>query len=257
MSAWDPKLYLRFGDERTRAARDLLAQVPVDMPRLVYDLGCGPGNSTELLVGRFPGAEIVGIDSSPQMLARARQSLPAIEFRTADLQQWRPERPADLLFANAVFQWLPNHIEIFQQLLGALPVGGVLAVQMPDNLAEPAKTLIRDVAADGPWAARLAAVRDARGLLPPAEVYYDALRPLCRQLDLWHTTYHHVLTGTEAIVEWMEGSGLRPYLAALDSVERDAFLADYKARVTAAYPPRADGRVLLHFPRFFVIAVRA
>lgn len=257
MTAWDPKVYLRFGDERTRAARDLLAQVPIDTPRLVYDLGCGPGNSTELLVSRFPGAETVGIDSSPDMLALARQSLPKIDFQIADLQRWQPERPADLLFANAVFQWLPNHIEIFQNLLAALPSGGILAVQMPDNLAQPAHVAMRETAAKGPWAARLADVRNARGLLPAPEVYYDALRPLCRGLDLWHTSYHHVLANADAIVEWLQGSGLRPYLAALDPAERGAFLADYKARVTATYPPRIDGRVLLHFPRFFIIAVRA
>jgi trans-aconitate 2-methyltransferase len=256
VTAWDPKLYLRFGDERTRAARDLLAQVPLAAPRLVYDLGCGPGNSTELLAARFPDAEIIGLDASPDMLARARQSLPTIEFQTGDLRQWQPDRPADLLFANAVFQWLPNAIEILQKLLGGLPAGGVLAVQMPDNLAEPAHVLMREVAIEGPWAARLAAVREARGRLPPADVYYDALRPLCRHLDLWHTTYHHMLADADAIVEWLTGSGLRPYLAALETAEREVFLADYKIRVRAAYPPRVDGRVLLHFPRFFIVAVR-
>lgn len=152
MSTWDPQLYLRYGDERTRAARDLLAQVPVGDARLVYDLGCGPGNSTELLMRRFPGAEIVGIDSSEEMLARARASLPGVDFQTADLQQWRPERPADLLFANAVFQWIPGHLDVFETLLKALPSGGVLAVQMPDNLGEPAKILMRTVAENGPWA---------------------------------------------------------------------------------------------------------
>jgi trans-aconitate 2-methyltransferase len=257
MSGWDPSLYLRYGDERTRAARDLLARVPIESAQLVYDLGCGPGNSTELLVQRFRGAEIVGADGSDEMLAEARAALPAIHFEKADLRIWRPDRPADLLFANAVFQWIPNHVEVLRTLLGALPPGGVLAVQMPDNLAEPAKVLMRDVAIDGPWAAKLADVRDARGLLPPAETYYDALRPLCRQIDLWHTTYHHVLADAAAIVEWMMGSGLRPFLARLGNDERAAFLKDYTARVAAAYPPRSDGRVVLHFPRFFFVAIRA
>src|SRR5579863_2062307 len=243
MSAWDPSLYLRYGDERTRAARDLLARVPIDTARLIYDLGCGPANSTALLVERFPSAEIIGIDGSDDMLAEARVALPAIKFEKGDLRVWQSERSADLLFANAVFQWIPDHIDVFQALLTALAAGGVLAVQMPDNLAEPAKLLMRDVASEGSWAAKLAAVRDARGLLPPAETYYDALRPLCRQIDLWHTTYHHVLADAAAIVEWMMGSGLRPFLARLDEVERRAFLEDYTARVAAAYAPRADGRV--------------
>jgi trans-aconitate 2-methyltransferase len=257
MSAWDPALYLRYGDERTRAARDLLARVANENAGLVYDLGCGPGNSTALLAERFPTAEIMGVDGSDEMLAEARVAMPAIHFEKGDLRVWRPERFADLLFANAVFQWIPDHIEVFQALLAALPPGGVLAVQMPDNLAEPAKVLMRDVASEGPWAAKLADVRDARGLLPAAETYYDALRPLCRRIDLWHTIYNHVLADAAAIVEWMMGSGLRPYLALLDGAERGAFLADYMARVAAAYPPRPDGRVLLDFPRFFFVAVRA
>ncbi|MEW6435953.1 MAG: trans-aconitate 2-methyltransferase [Pseudomonadota bacterium] len=256
MSAWDPLLYLRYGDERTRAARDLLAQVPVGDARLVYDLGCGPGNSTELLVRRFPGAKIVGIDGSDEMLAQARAILPEIDFHAADLRHWRPEQKADLLFANAVFQWIPDHLDVFENLLNALPPGGVLAVQMPDNLAEPAKVLMRTVAENGPRAEKLADVRQARQLLPAPEVYYDRLRPLCRSFDLWHTTYHHVLENAAAIVEWMTGSGLRPYLARLDAAEKKAYLDAYTAAVAAAYPPRTDGRVLLHFPRFFFVAVR-
>lgn len=256
MSAWDPLLYLRYGDERTRAARDLLAQVPVGDARLVYDLGCGPGNSTELLVQRFPGAKVVGIDGSDEMLARARTSLPEIDFHAADLRHWRPEQKADLLFANAVFQWIPDHIDVFENLLKALPPGGVLAVQMPDNLAEPAKVLMRAAAENGPWAEKLAHVREARKLLPPPEAYYDRLRPLCRSLNLWHTTYHHVLENAAAIVEWMTGSGLRPYLALLDAAAKKAYLDAYTAAVAAAYPPCVDGRVLLHFPRFFFVAVR-
>jgi trans-aconitate 2-methyltransferase len=257
MSAWDPSVYLRYSDERTRAAGDLLARIPIEKARLVYDLGCGPGNSTALLAERFPTAEIIGVDGSDEMLAEARAAQPAIYFEKGDLRVWRPQRPADLFFANAVFQWIPNHLEVFQALLTALPPGGILAVQMPDNLAEPAKTLIRDIAIERPWAAKLADVRDARGLLPPAETYYDALRLLCRRIDLWHATYHHVLADATAIVEWMMGSGLRPFLARLDEAERGDFLADYTVRVATAYPPCADGRVLLHFPRFFFVAVRA
>lgn len=254
---WDPSLYLRFGDERTRPARDLLARVPLKSARLVYDLGCGPGNSTALLAKRFPNAEIIGLDGSDEMLAAARAALPAIQIEKADLRVWQPQRPADLLFANAVFQWIPDHIDIFRALLMRLLPGGVLAVQMPDNLAEPAKLLMRDVAEDGRWATKLVEVRDARGLLPQADAYYAVLHPLCREIDLWHTIYHHVLADAAAIVEWMMGSGLRPFLSPLDEGERRAFLDAYTARIAAAYPPCADGRVVLHFPRFFFVAVRA
>jgi trans-aconitate 2-methyltransferase len=254
---WNPSLYLKYEDERTRPARDLLAQVPIADAALAYDLGCGPGNSTELLVARFPRAEIVGLDSSAEMLERARHILPNVSFEMADLGTWRPERPADLLFANAVFQWVPDHLRVLRELAEALASGGILAVQMPDNVVEPAHVLMRESAEDEPWAERLARGGPARKPLLPPDAYYDELRPLCRRVDIWHTIYNHVLADAPAIVEWMMGSGLRPTLALLDEAERQAFLAAYTARIAAAYPVLCDGRVLLPFPRFFCIAVRA
>jgi trans-aconitate 2-methyltransferase len=256
MSDWDAGQYVKFEDERTRPARDLLAQVPLATARHVADLGCGPGNSTEILAARFPGAETVGLDSSSDMLASARKRLPNIKFEHADLNAWMPDRPYDLLFANAVFQWVPDHLAVLQRLLGALPAGGVLAVQMPDNLDEPSHALMRATAADGPWAARLGAAAAARDRLPAPATYYDRLRPLCRRLDLWHTAYNHPLDGAAAIVEWVKGTGLRPFVDPLDPAMRADFLAAYGARLAAAYPPLTDGKVLLRFPRLFVVATR-
>ncbi len=250
---WDAKLYLKYEHERTRPARDLLAQVPIAEARLVYDLGCGPGNSTKLLAARFPRAEIVGLDTSAEMLDRARLILPQASFERADLGTWRPERPADLLFANALFQWVPDHLRVLRDLVEALPSGGILAVQMPDNVTEPTHVLMRETAA--PWAERLAGA--ARKPLPPPAAYYNELRPLCRHIDIWHTIYQHVLADAQAIVEWMMGSGLRPYLALLGEAERQAFLAAYTARIAEEYEQLADGRVLLPFPRLFLVAVRA
>lgn len=257
MTGWDAILYLRYEDERTRPARDLLAQVPIEDAHQVYDLGCGPGNTTELLAARFPRAEIIGIDSSEDMLARARQVLPGLTFRTADLARWRPDGPSDLLFANAVFQWVPDHLAVLQRLLESLPSDGILAVQIPDNLSEPAQTLIRETADDGPWAKKFGAAHGAREIIPAPDVYYDRLRPLCQRFDIWHTIYNHALADPTAIVEWMTGTALRPYLSALDEQERPKFLAAYRARIAAAYPRHGDGRVLLPFPRLFFIAVRA
>jgi trans-aconitate 2-methyltransferase len=159
---WDTTLYLKYADERTRPARDLLAQVPITDASLIYDLGCGPGNSTELLIARFPRAEIVGIDSSAEMLGQARRALPAVAFEIADLTTWRPTRPAALLFSNAVFQWVPNHLQVLRALVESLPSGGILAVQIPDNLAEPSQVLIREIAARGTSARRLAEAEGAR-----------------------------------------------------------------------------------------------
>jgi trans-aconitate 2-methyltransferase len=253
---WSARQYLKFEDERTRPPRDLLAQVPLSAPRRVIDLGCGPGNSTELLIERYPQAEVIGLDSSPDMLRQARERLPGCRFLEADLAHWRPQGSVDLLFANAVLQWVPDHPAVLRRLLADLPQGGVLAVQMPDNTQEPALALMVEVAERGPWAAALASAAAARDDLPPPAAYYDLLKPLCARLDIWHTVYNHVLAGPDAIVEWFRGSGLRPFLAPLDEDMRKDFVAAYRARVAQAYPPRFDGKALLRFPRLFIVAVR-
>ena len=255
MADWDARQYLKFEDERTRPPRDLLAQVPLQQPRLAVDLGCGPGNSTELLIERFPGAEVIGLDSSPDMLRKARERLPECKFIEADVTAWRPAPGTDLLFSNATFQWVPDHAQVLRRLLEALPAGGVLAVQMPDNTREAAIAIQQEVAASGPWAATLAAAVPRGSLLTP-EGYYDLLRPVCARIDIWHTVYNHVMAAPAAIVEWFKGSSLQPYLALLQGAERDDFLAVYAEKIAAAYQPRFDGKVLLKFPRLFFVAVR-
>jgi trans-aconitate 2-methyltransferase len=253
---WSAKQYLKFEDERTRPPRDLLAQVPLDAPRRVADLGCGPGNSTELLVERFPGADVIGVDSSPDMLRQARERLPACTFVEADLAAWMPEPGTDLLFGNAVFHWLPDHPKVLARLLQALPPGGALAVQMPDNTNEPALMLMEKVAASGPWTAAIAQAQAARNDLPRPEQYYDLLRPLCRHIDIWHTHYNHIIENHEGVVEWFKGSSLRSFLAPLDAAMRETFTAKYTDEIRRAYPARSDGKVMLKFPRLFIVAVR-
>ena len=256
MSDWSPQQYLKFAGERTRPASDLLAQVPLAAPRLIFDLGCGPGNSTELLVERFPGAEIIGLDNSPAMLAKARQSCRRAAFAEADLRYWMPEASPDLLYSNATFQWVPDHLAVLERLAAALPPGGVLAVQMPDNLDEPSHRHMQQVAELGPWAPKLAGAAAARDLLPPPLTYYDRLKPLFQRLDIWHTIYNHPLAGPGGIVEWLKSTGLRPYLNPLEPEEQKAFLAAYQARLAEAYPAAADGTVLLRFPRLFIVGQR-
>ena len=254
MQDWSPSTYLKFEDERTRPARDLLAQVPLDRPRRVIDMGCGPGNSTELLVARFPEAEVTGLDSSPIMLAAARRRGPAARFEAADAAVWTPPADVDLGFANAIYQWVPQQLEILPRILSAMAPGSVVAVQMPDNLAEPSHRLMREVAAAGPWAKRLEDA--ARAPLPPVRTYYDALRPHASRIDIWHTAYNHALADAAAIVEWVKSTGLRPFIDPLPEAEREQFLATYLARIAEAYPPCVDGRVLLRFPRLFIVAKR-
>ncbi len=253
MPDWSPSLYSRFEDERTRPARDLLAQVP-DVSGRIVDMGCGPGNSTALLAERWPDREIVGLDSSPAMLEEARKRLPALRFEPADAATWTPDSHMGLVFANAIYQWVPDHLAVLPRVLAQMAPGSALAVQMPDNLTEPTHQLMREIAASGPWAARLRSA--ARAALPPPRIYYDALKPLAARVDIWHTAYNHVLADAGAVVEWVRSTGLRPFLDPLAEDERRSFLADYTARIARAYPAASDGKVLLRFPRLFIVAVR-
>jgi trans-aconitate 2-methyltransferase len=255
--AWSASQYVKFEDERTRPARDLLAQVPLASARSIVDLGCGPGNSTELLVERYPDAEIVGVDAAPDMLAAARQRLPELRFLEVDVADWAPPEPVDLLFANALFQWIPDHLSVLTRLMDSLRPGGVLAVQMPDNLGEPTHMLMEEVAHAGPWASAFANRGTRRQLLPSPMTYFDELGPKSAKLEVWHTIYNHPLADAAAIVEWVKGTGLRRYLEVIEPDLREAFLEAYSERVAALYPPLADGRVLLRFPRLFLIAVKA
>jgi trans-aconitate 2-methyltransferase len=209
-----------------------------------------------LLVQRWPQTEIIGIDTSADMLRQARERLPAQTFIEANVAHWVPPADTDVLFANAIFQWVPEHLRHLQRLLGTLPSGGVLAIQMPDNLDEPSHVMMREVAHAGPWRQTLGDTARLRDLLPKPGAYYDALRPLSSRIDIWHTIYNHVLDDAAEIVEWVKGTGLRPFVDPLEPAERKEFLREYTARIAAAYLPQADGKVLLRFPRLFVVAVR-
>ena len=254
MADWNPALYRRFEDERTRPARDLLAQVPPAECRLAYDLGCGPGNSTELLVERFPGAQVVGLDNSPAMIESARKRLPQVSFELADITQWRPPRAPDLIYSNATLQWVGEHRALIPRLFSLLAPGGVLAVQMPDNLREPSHLAMAEVAQQ-PAYCEMTGKAGARTELLGVAGYYDLLAPVAAKVDVWRTAYQHPMASPAAIVDWLRATGLRPYLDSLaDDARRAAFLADYERRIDESYPPRADGKRLLAFPRLFFVA---
>ena len=252
--AWNPELYRRFEDERTRPARELLARVALTAPARVFDLGCGPGNSTELLIARFPRAEVVGTDTSEAMLASARQRLPAARFERSDIAAWRPDTPPDLVYSNAALQWVGDHETMIPRLFGTLAPGGVLAVQMPDNREEPTHRLMREVASQPRFAAHIGDAASVRTRILPLAQYYDLLAPLADEVDVWRTAYQHVMDDASSIVEWVSGTGLKPFVDPLPAVEREAFLAEYAQRIAEAYPARADGRRLLAFPRLFFVA---
>jgi trans-aconitate 2-methyltransferase len=254
--SWSAKQYVAFEDERTRPVRDLLSALPDIGAQKVIDLGCGPGNSTELLAARFPGAVVSGIDSSADMIAAAARRLPQVQFAIGDIETWNDPGPFDVILANAVLHWVPEHSTLLPALVARLTSGGGLAIQMPDNLDVPAHRLMREIAGSGPWAAALAEASKSRTPLASAEGYYKLLRPLCSRVDVWRTTYYHALSGgAGAVVEWFKGSGLRPFLDPLDSALRAAYLERYTAAIAGAYPALPDGSVLLPFPRLFIVGV--
>lgn len=259
-ASWDPDQYLRFGDERLRPALDLLARISLPQPRLIVDLGCGAGNISAILKQRFPGAEVLGVDGSDAMLAKARAAAPECRFIQADIAhwtiaQWAPDRPPDLIYSNAALHWLPGHDQLFPRLIGMLQPGAVLAVQMPAMHASPFRRLQGQVAATGPWAERLKGVGLARDILEP-EQYWDLLRPNGAELDMWETIYLHPLQGEDAVVQWAMGTSLRPFLDALPADQREPFRQAYADAVRPHYPRRADGTTLLPFRRLFMIARR-
>lgn len=255
MVAWEPGQYLKYGEQRLRPAMDLLAHVPLESPGVVFDLGCGTGNVTRILAERWPEAEVSGVDSSPEMLSRARDGGGAIGWIEADLARWTSPMKADLVFSNAALHWLDDQRELFPRLLAMLKPGGVLAVQMPRNFDEPSHTIIGETARDGPWRLLLTPLLRPQPVAAP-QAYFDMLAPLTRSVDIWETDYQQVFEGDNPVVEWIRGTSLKPLLDALDGEVRERFLADYSARIQAAYPKRADGKTLYSMRRLFIVAVK-
>jgi trans-aconitate 2-methyltransferase len=253
-STWDPTLYLTFGDIRTRAAADLLARIPLDAPARVADLGCGPGNSTALLRARYAQADIVGVDTSADMLADASKSRIKARWQEASFEDWRPDAPTDLIYANAAFQWSNDPVALVKRLFAVLPAGGVLAFQVPQNFDQPSHVEVRAAVDDGPWAERARAAKQYDPGFAKGPDYVRALTPAGAALDIWTTEYMHILDGPDPVFRFMSGTGLRPFVQALDGAERDGFQDAARARLARAYPPEADGRTLFPFRRLFVIA---
>lgn len=255
---WDPDQYARFEAERDRAALDLMLRLPDDLhPHDIWDLGCGPGQHAALLRRRHVDASVHGLDSSAAMLDRARALDPVVDWRQGDIAAWAPDRPSDLIFANASLHWIPDHAALFPRLASALAPGGVLAVQMPLGYATRHHALLREVAVRGAWADALAGVERMAPLLDPAD-YYALLARVCDPVDVWSTTYLHALTGEDAVLEWMRGTALRPYLTALadDLSLSTAFEDALGDALSRAFPMRPDGVTLLPFPRLFLVARR-
>lgn len=253
---WSPGDYLRFAGARARPALDLLARLPDTGPPVIWDLGCGTGEITLELARRRPGATVSGLDTSPEMLAAARESDRdgRVRWVEGDIAAWRPGEPPGLVFSNAALHWLDGHDALFPSLAGSLAPGGALAVQMPRNSDEPTHTVLEEVASRPRWQGRVAHLTGRRPVAEPA-AYYDLLAPSCTTVDVWETVYLQRLEGVDPVARWVEGAAARPYLACLGD-DGPAFLAEYAAAVRPHYPPRADGTTLLPFRRLFLIATR-
>lgn len=256
MPTWNPGQYLKFDDERTRPCRDLAARIRLENPQRIIDLGCGPGNSTQVLAERWPQAGITGLDSSPDMIRRAGEQYPQETWELGNIAEWTATQPYDLVFSNAAYQWVPDHARVMPHLLRQVAPGGVLAFQVPANINATAHELMRQVAASPAWKSRFPEkIREWHAHSPA--FYYDVLSEDAAHLDLWTTEYFHILDGPGAIVEWYKGTGLRPFLDLLpDEPTREKFLEDYLREIEAAFPRQKDGRVLFPFLRLFVIAIR-
>lgn len=250
--SWDPERYLTFADERGRPFLDLLSQVAAAEPRSVVDLGCGPGNLTQTLAVRWPSADVLGIDSSVEMVEKARAHETAgVRFEVGDVCAWRPPDPVDVLVSNATLQWVPGHLELLPTLVDHVAPGGWFAFQVPGNFSEPSHALLHELAADDRFSPYLQGI--ARPASHSAVDYLDALAALGCDVDAWETTYLHALRGEDPVFTWISATGARSTLQALPYDVRPTFEAEYKQLLRDAYPARPH-ETLLPFRRVFVVA---
>jgi trans-aconitate 2-methyltransferase len=256
---WDPNQYLKFADHRLRPALELLDRIPLEDPKVIYDIGCGTGQITRLIAERWPEAKVYGLDNSPEMLAKAGAEPSTVEWIEADIQQWSPAESPDLIYSNATLQWVTDHDDLFPRLARTLQPGGCLAVQMPLSWGMASHQLMRETLANGGTAGQALGSEELRQAVgrkwvEDAPVYYDLLEGLCTDVDIWETEYLQILAGDDPVLEWVKATGLRPILNGLGDAEREQFLTQYRQRLRVAYPLRANGQTLYPFRRLFMVA---
>ena len=256
MSKWNPVQYEKFLKDRTRPAIDLACRLSALSPKCILDLGCGPGNSTRVLLNAFPGARIVGADNSEEMLLKARERCPETEFVNADAAGDLHEltEKYDLVFSNACLQWLPDHRGLLPRLMTLLTEGGTLAVQIPMQREHPVHRILGELVRSEKWKGRLVP-RKYNNLT--TEEYFDVLSGFSGDFELWETVYCHRMPDYESIVEWYRGTGLRGYLEQLSEADGEDFVGDVYAELEKRYKPQENGEILFRFPRLFFTATRA
>jgi trans-aconitate 2-methyltransferase len=258
MPGWDANLYLKFSGQRARPAADLLAQIDLENPRRIIDLGCGTGNSTEQLHRRWPQADLTGLDSSPDMLSQARSNHPDWKWIQSGVEQWLPDLSFDLIFSNACLHWVAAHGRLFPRLVSYLAPGGALAVQMPNSYELPAHSVMKEVANDpvAPWARTLAGASETISV-QPLPFYYETLRKISSRVNIWQTEYLQIMDGPRAILDWVRSTAMRRYTEPLPSDEqRKQFEQRCLERFEQYYPANDQGKTLFPYRRMFIIAYR-
>lgn len=252
---WDPSQYLKFAGERLRPAIDLLQRIPAEAPDTVVDLGCGAGNLAPMFLQRWPTCRLLGVDGSPEMLAKARADHPQAKFEQADVGAWKPQAPVDVLYSNATLHWLDEHEKLFPRLLESVKPGGWLAVQMPRNFEAASHTACTETIEQGPWRSKLFPHLRRKPTQAP-EFYWNVLKDKTAALDIWECEYLQVLKGENPVAEFVKGSWLKQFLDRLQEPEKSAFESDYRSRVIKQYKKEADGSTLFPFRRLFIVARR-
>ncbi|MDE6385937.1 MAG: methyltransferase domain-containing protein [Eubacterium sp.] len=254
MSDWNASQYLKFEQQRTVPAIDLIKKADVVNPQKIIDIGCGPGNSTAVLKDFYPEADILGVDYSDNMLKKAKSKYPEISFEKCDAGKdlKNINEKYDLVFSNACIQWIPNHKELIKDMLGILSDNGVLAVQAPINGNAPLFKIIKEVASDSKW--HFPSDIDKTNRMLETSRYFDILNELASYSDIWETVYYHSMPSHNALIEWVKGTRLLPYLNALSNEIQQEFLNEILEKAKAAYPIQKNGEIIFHFRRFFFIA---
>jgi trans-aconitate 2-methyltransferase len=251
---WNPSLYLKFQAERTQPSIDLVNRIQITEPLDIIDLGCGPGNSTEILFRRWPGARVAGLDSSEKMIEKARQDYPGYEWIKADAATYKPAINYDLIFSNAALQWIPDHCKLVPRIFNWIKPGGLLAVQVPANNESPLHLALLKVSKSSNWS-KYTSSCDSLIVYHPADFYYGIISSLAESIDIWETIYYHVLDSHKALIEWYRSTGMRTYLEKLpDDTSRNDFENEVLQEAQAYYPLQANKKVIYPFRRLFFIA---
>lgn len=256
MPEWNAKQYTKFIKERTQPAIDLANRIKLPEPNEIIDIGCGPGNSTRVLYEKFPFAHIIGADNSENMLELAKANNPELDFKlfdaNADFDSL--EQKFDIVFSNACIQWVPDHKKLIPKMMSILKDGGILAVQIPMNYKEPIHMIISEVVSSAKWKDKFSQPRIFYNLTQSD--YFDLLSDISSDFSIWETSYCHIMPSHDSIMEWYKGTGLRPYLSALNETDAKNFESEIYSKVVKAYPAQSNGEIIFRFPRFFFTAAK-